>query len=298
MRAVAALLTASAVTLLPASAAAGTGDNATDPPPFVGAGYVIEDGQPGVVAGYVEAPVEVTTVDPGRRSAAARRICGWYDQAAEFVFTPTPTSVLRAGSTYVLACRAVDTGALVYADYRRWEPGRPGGGVVTTTEDLVAFTRDRFVFDAPVVATAPPPTANVVGIATWLGVATPAPQTRTAQAGPLWATATATPTAVTFTTARTAPNPGAGGPADAPTNATCSPIPPPLDPRVEPPGCAAVRWRWSGDHTVTATITYDVVVTTGDLSAGSATGPEPVAPVVGPATTVAVVVRELEAVIR
>jgi hypothetical protein len=275
------------------SPSAGAGefdDTGTRPPPFEGAGYVIEDGRAGVVAGYVERPEPVTTIDTGRRSVAARRVCGWFDHTAEFTFAPAPTSTLRDGVTYVLACRATDTDALVYADFRTWIPGRPGGEIITTPDDLITYTRNLFDLDPPATLTAPPADTNIVGVAAWFGHPPVATQTRSAQAGPLWATATATPTSVTYTTTTGTDRP--------PRTTTCNPIPPPPATDTPPPDCATATWYWSGTHTIEATITYTVTVTTGDLTNGSTSGPSTQAPLTGPTATTTVTVRELVTVIR
>lgn len=278
------------VLLVPNQALAGVGDAGTEPPPFEGAGYVIEDGRAGVVAGYVERPEAVTVIDTTRRSSAARRICAWFDHTAEFTFAPTPTSTLREGTTYVLACRATDTDTLVYADYRTWIPGRPGGGIITTTDDLITYTRSLFDLETPTTLTAPPADTNVVGVTAWFGHEPVPAQTRTAQAGPLWATATATPVSVTYTTSTGNDRPD--------HTTTCTPIPPPPTIETPPPDCATATWLWSGTHTLDATITYTVTVTTGDLTTDTTTSPTPQTPITGPTTTTTVTVRELVTVIR
>ena len=256
------------------------------PSPPTGAGYVVVEGAPGVFAGYVEAPGAVVSPDRSRRSSAPRRVCAWFDFASETSFAKTTPAAMRGGFTYLLACFEAGTGTLVYADFRIWQPGQTGGGVVTTLDEVVAFARSLLDLPAPEVVTAPPPARLIVGLSTWLGHPPVANLTVHAQAGPLWASAEARPISVTYDFG------------DGTDPLTCTPVPAPPDPRGAEPSCAQHTYRFHGNYPLTVTITYEIWVTTGDNETGVVTGPALADTVTSPPAVIATTARELQAVIH
>lgn len=251
-----------------------------------GTGY-LEEGTPGVYAGYVERPEAVVSPDRTRRSAAPRRICGWFAWDLGDVFVKADPSTMVPGELYLLSCHDAETGAAAGADFRVWDPDRPGGGVITTRRDLETFVVSLFDLRTPPTQMAPPPGSLVVGLDTWLGhPADGTVQVRHAQAGPLWATGQAEVVSVTY-------SPGDGRP---PVH--CSPVPGPPHPDGPPPDCARITWLTHGTYELDVSADHRIDVTTGDNTTGQVDGPELADVVTTGPDTVPVTVRELEAVIR
>ena len=188
------------------------------------------------------------------------------------------------GKPYVLACFD-QSDRMVKSILRIFDPADPFGGVAATER---ALDEARRRLDLPLPQPAlNPPTAQLVGVATWLWVDGPwGPVSATAAVGAVTATVTATPVEVVW-------DMGDG------TTTTCdagTPYDPTRPPAGQHSGCTHVFTRTSagrpgGTYAVTATVTYEVTwsATTGGSGAlGTLTR----------STTIPVRVTEAQALIR
>ena len=188
------------------------------------------------------------------------------------------------GKPYVLACFD-QSDRMVKSILRIFDPADPFGGVAATER---ALDEARRRLDPPLPLPAlNPPTAQLVGVATWLWVDGPwSPVSATAAVGAVTATVTAAPVEVVWDT-------GDG------TTTTCdagTPYDPTRPPAGQHSGCTHVFTRTSagrpgGSYAVTATVTYEVTwsATTGGSGAlGTLTR----------STTIPVRVTEAQALIR
>ena len=229
-----------------------------------------------VWAGYREPPQVVETPATGlpRRPA---RFCvrlplpnqeapatghGTYT-ATEMRELASRTSIdLTPGAWHTLVCYETGADLPYLVTLAEWNPRDPTAGNATTIEGVEDFARDLLVTPAPEVVTSPPAARQVTGLETWFAAAVPAVVARSAQAGPLWATAEAVATAVDLdpgdgTGVRTCPLP-------APASSGAVRVP------TEPPPCLHHTYvavdRRTGTATVTATVRvrYQVFLTTSE----------------------------------
>ncbi len=188
------------------------------------------------------------------------------------------------GQPYVLACFD-QSERMVSSNLRIFDPADPFGGVAATER---ALDEARRRLDLPLPQPAlNPPTAQLVGVPTWLWVDGPwVPVSATAAVGAVTATVTATPVDVVWDT-------GDG------TTTTCD-AGTPYDPTRPPAGqrsrCTHVFTRTSagrpgGTYAVTATVTYEVTWSASSGGAG-ALG------TLTRSTTIPVTVTEAQALIR
>ncbi|HEV8295938.1 MAG TPA: hypothetical protein VGQ20_01530 [Acidimicrobiales bacterium] len=273
------------------------------PPASGEAGY--RDGY--VFAGYIEHPVEVAEATTNRPRRPVRWCVHWpmslapgtdrrdhYLTAAEVQrISREQRGQLIPGRQYVLLCYWAGDEYPDAVSVITYNPRDPTSGQVTTIETVETYARDLLQPPAPAVSITPPAGRLVVGFETWL--ATPSSLVtapRTAQAGPLWATADAVPVSITY---------DMGDDAEG-SRFTC---PAPNRPEAagtrdeDRPSCTRYTYRDShratgvGNFTVTATVTYEVWLVTSD---------DPVRHVAdtiaGPPTELPVTVREIQALIR
>lgn len=97
----------------------------------------------------------------------------------------------------LVACFERDATVSFRVVYAEWNPADPTAGTITTVETVAAYARRLLTVPAPAVRSAPPSARLVTGFETWFDT-TATVEARSAQAGPLWATATAVPVAVTL----------------------------------------------------------------------------------------------------
>ena len=158
-----------------------------------------------VWAGYREPPVEVATPATGiaRRPA---RFClrlplpnqeapptgrgSWTAAEMRALASRTPLD-LTPGAWHTLACYVAGEDLPYLVTVAEWTPADPTAGNATTIEGVEAYARSLLATPAPAVATSPPVDRQITGLATWFAVGGVAPAPRSAQAGPLWATAEA-----------------------------------------------------------------------------------------------------------
>lgn len=193
------------------------------------------------------------------------------------------------GAWHTLVCYEADAELPYLVTLAEWIPRDPTSGNGTTIEGVEAFARDLLVTPAPAVATSPPADRQVTGLETWFAAAAPAVVTRSAQAGPLWATAEAVATAIEL-------DPGDGtAPTTCPLDApgTVAPAAP-----VVAPACLRHTYRDVARATGTAApvvrlrVRYSVYVTTSDAAR------RPVDDLLGDPATIVLTVREIQTVLR
>lgn len=195
------------------------------------------------------------------------------------------------GAWHTLLCYEVGEDLPYLVTLAVWNPADPTAGNGTTIDGVEAFARDLLRTPAPAVAASPPAGRQVTGLETWFAVVPPPVPARTAQAGPLWATAAAIAVAVEIdpgdgSAIVTCPIGGADGPADL------------LAPRTAP-ACLRHTYlevdRRTGvrAHTAQVRVRYRVQLTSSDDPA-----PRVVDDLLGDVTALAVTVREIQTVLR
>jgi hypothetical protein len=255
------------------------------------AGAVIYDGQPAVWAGYTERPRPVAT--PGAGGGPAPYWCALWipplstdgSAAGNFDDPDTRERVLIPGGLYLLQC--FTRSGQRYGEPRLmvFEPRNPTEGTITTRADVAEFAIGLLDLDAPTIDTQPPAARLVTGFETWIAATPPTtPSTRTAQAGQFWATAEARPTRVQIES-------GDGTHIDCPLPATSDAN---GRPRCTRHTYFDRRRSVTGDgrFTLTATITYEIWVTT------DRGGPILFDTRQGPVTSLAVQTRDVQAVLN
>jgi len=261
------------------------------PAPTGGSGGIIFDGQAAVWAGYTERPHAV--VAPSAGGVPAPYWCALWipplstDGSAGGNFDDPATRELNptAGGLYLLQC-FTRTGQH-YGVIRLviFEPRDPTDGSITTRPDVIEYAIDLLPLSAPALVTQPPALRLVTGFETWIATAAPGPPTtRSAQAGQFWATAEPRPIRMRVDTgdgtrldcALPIETDGNGRPLCARHTY--------LDTRVAPAA--------DGRFTMTATITYEVWVTT------DRGGPVLFDTRQGPSTVLAVQARDVQAVLN
>ena len=294
----------SALVALVALVLAGTptaAQSAGGPPPAGDVGYRERN----VWAAYREAPVEVPapTVGLPRRPA---RFClrlplpnqeapptgqGPYT-AAQMRELAARTPIDRTpGAWHTLLCYEVGEDLPYLVTLAVWNPADPAAGNGTTIDGVEAFARDLLRTPAPVVVTSPPADRQVTGLETWFAVASPVVAARTAQAGPLWATAEAIAVAIEIdpgdgTARRTCPVAGPDGTGAA------------LAPRTAPDCLRHTyldvdRRTGTAAHTAQVWVRYRVQLTSSDDPASRV-----VDDLLGDVTVLTVTVREIQTVLR
>lgn len=160
-------------------------------------------GDPGVYAGYTNVTIVVTTT-PGGVGGGIRRICVLADEidpAGPSVISTIVTAPVE-GHGYWVVCRYPADPASVWTveDFVFYDPGDPTGGNVITPIMVREYALSLLDLGPPDVALSPPPTAQVVGVETWIGHPPGAVvgQARHAAAGPMWASAHATPAILAY----------------------------------------------------------------------------------------------------
>lgn len=154
------------------------------------------------------------------------------------------------------------------------------GGQITTIESVSRYAQRLVTVPAPVVRTSPPASRLIAGLETWFDVAVLDPPVRSAQAGPLWATARAVARRV-----EVVPEPGAVPvvcPVDAVGSVRCRHTYVDVD--------AATGTRAT---TAVVRVVHDVELTTSDDPA-----PRVVDTVASEPVEVPVTIREIQTVLR
>jgi hypothetical protein len=177
---------------LPASAAEGPGGDGSF-------GYNDRN----VWAGYQERPFEVAAATTGLVRQPTR-FCvrlplpnqeappdghGPYTPAEMRQLARTTPLDLTPGAWHSLICYRIDEPLPYLVTYAEWNPADPTAGQTTTVENVAAYAEALVDTPAPTVRSSPPADRQITGLETWFAASTPAPLPRTAQAGPLWATA-------------------------------------------------------------------------------------------------------------
>jgi hypothetical protein len=256
-----------------------------------------------VWAGYEERPAEVASAVVGlpRRPT---RFCvrlplpnqeappdghGPYTPAEMRALARATSLDLTPGAWHSLICYRIDEDLPYFVTFAEWDPADPTSGQTTTVENVAAYARELIDTPAPTVHASPPPERQITGLETWFAATTTNPAVRTAQAGPLWATAEAVVQGIVV-------DPGDGAPAitcvlTASVGGAETPTARPDCLRhvyVDADARTGVRAL-----TVRAHVVYDVYLTTSD---------DPVRRLVdtldGDETTLAVTVREIQTVLR
>ena len=256
-----------------------------------------------VWAGYQERPHEVVVADTGL-ARRPTRFCvrlplpnqeappdghGPYTPAEMRALARATPLDLTPGAWHSLICYQIDEPLPYLATFAAWNPADPTAGQTTTVENVAAYARDLIDTPAPVVRSSPPPDRQITGLETWFTASTTAPQARTAQAGPLWATAEPVVRRVVI-------DPGDGAPVIAcdlvASTATASAP-------VARPDCLRHVYTDADPRTGVSILTvrvhvvYDVYLTTSD---------DPVRRLVdtliGDSSTIATTVREIQTVLR
>lgn len=277
------------------------GQGTSGPPPGGEVGYRERN----VWAVYREAPVEVPapTVGLPRRPA---RFClrlplpnqeapptgqGPYT-AAQMRELAARTPLDRTpGVWHTLLCYEVGEDLPYVVTLAVWNPADPAAGNGTTIDGVETFARDLLRTPAPVVVVSPPADRQVTGLETWFAVGAPVVAARTAQAGPLWATAEAIAVAIEIdpgdgTARRTCPLAGPDGTGAAPAPRTA-------------PDCLRHTYLEVDRRTGTAARTaqvwvrYRVLLTSSDDPV-----PRVVDDLLGDVAALAVTVREIQTVLR
>lgn len=196
---------------------------------------------------------------------------------------------LTPGAWHSLICYRIDEPLPYLVTFAEWNPGDPTAGQMTTIENVAAYAESLIDTPAPAVRSSPPAERQITGLETWFAASAAAPLSRTAQAGPLWATAEAVVRQVTV-------DPGDGTPVfvcdlAASGDAVSAPT--------VRPDCLRHVYTDADARTgvvaltVRAHVVYDVYLTTSD---------DPVRRLVdtltGDETTIATTVREIQTVLR
>lgn len=166
-----------------------------------------------VFAGYLEPPREVAEPERGLRREPTHYCVRIPvpEPGTPPAATYSPAEILEWARTNtrppselpLVACFARDATVSFRVVYAEWNPADPTAGSITTIESVAAHARRLLAVPVPPLRSAPPADRLVTGFETWFATAA-VPEVRSAQAGPLWATATATPVAATLV-----PEPGA-----------------------------------------------------------------------------------------
>lgn len=198
---------------------------------------------------------------------------------------------LTPGSWHTLICYNIGENLPYLITFAVWNPRDPTNGNTTTIENVEAYARDLIDTPPPMVASSPPAARQITGLETWFAVASAPTRPRSAQAGPLWATAEAVARRVEI-------DPGNGEPrlvceVDASLTTTLADAP------QLAPGClrhtytAVDRRTGVTETTLRAHVVYDVYLTTSDNPtrrlADTLTSPDTVIPVT---------IREIQTVLR
>jgi hypothetical protein len=243
-----------------------------------------------VFAGFLEPPVEVVTPTRGG-SYQPTHFCihlpislalTGVDHAqpdALRVFARTLTEEDFGGPLRLLLCYRAG-GVLFHTALVSVPAGDPTAGQITTIESVARFAQRLVTVPAPTVRTSPPATRLITGLETWFDTTVFDPPERSAQAGPLWATARAIAGRIELV-----PEPGA----------------PPVVCAIS--GAGPVRCRHTyvdvdpatGTRNTTATVrvVYDVELTTSDNPT-----PRVVDTITSDPATLPVTIREIQTVLR
>ena len=158
-----------------------------------------------VWAGYSERPVEVVTPATGLPRNPTR-FClrlplpnqeapptgqGSYTPAEMRDLARRTPLDLSPGAWHSLICYNVADDLPYLVTLAVWNPADPTAGNTTTIEAVEAFARDLIDTPAPTLVSSPPPGRQITGLETWFAAASAPTRARSAQAGPLWATAEA-----------------------------------------------------------------------------------------------------------
>jgi hypothetical protein len=155
-----------------------------------------------VFAGVVEPPVEVVIPVRGVAFRPARfcvhlplttGITGIDSIEAEAVrrYVQTLSEEDFGGPLRLLLCYEVQARAPYYMAVVAVPAGDPTGGQITTIETVARYARQLVTVPAPTVRTSPPAARLIVGLESWFDTTVFDPPERSAQAGPMWATARA-----------------------------------------------------------------------------------------------------------
>lgn len=158
-----------------------------------------------VWAGYSERPVEVVTPATGL-ARNPTRFClrlplpnqeapptgqGSYTPAEMRDLARRTPLDLSPGAWHSLICYNVAEDLPYLVTLAVWNPADPTAGNTTTIEAVEAFARNLIDTPAPTLVSSPPPGRQITGLETWFAAAGVPTRARSAQAGPLWATAEA-----------------------------------------------------------------------------------------------------------
>ncbi len=247
-----------------------------------------------VFAGYREPAREVSEPARGLRREPTHYCVRFpaYEPGVPAPATYTPAELLafaRANTRPLtelplLACFERDATVSFRVVYAPYDPADPTAGTITTIDDVAAYARELLSVPVPTIVTAPPPLRLITGFETWFDTSATA-HTRSAQAGPLWATATAVPITVTLV-----PEPGH-------PPIVCQ-LPVGMRERDQRPDCLRHTYldidhrTGTRDTTATLTVTYEVVLVTSD-------DPTPrVVDTIDTTTTIPITIREIQTVLR
>ncbi len=256
-----------------------------------------------VWAGYQERPHAVTVASTGLVRQPTR-FCvrlplpnqeappdghGPYTPAEMRALARSTPLDLTPGAWHSLICYLIDEPLPYLATFAEWNPADPTAGQTTTVETVATFARGLVDTPAPVVRSSPPAERQITGLETWFATSAATPAPRTAQAGPLWATAEAVVRQVAI-------DPGDGTP---PIVCDLSPSDAAVTGPRSRPDCLRHTYIDADARTgvtalvLRAHVIYDVYLTTSD---------DPVRRRVdtldGDTTTVAATVREIQTVLR
>lgn len=256
-----------------------------------------------VWAGYQERPYEVTVANIGL-GRQPTRFCvrlplpnqeappdghGPYTPAEMRALARSTPLDLAPRTWHSLICYRIDEPLPYFVTFAEWNPADPTAGQTTTVETVAAYAQQLIDTPAPVVRLSPPADRQITGLETWFAASAAPPSPRTAQAGPLWATAEAVLRQVTI-------DPGDGSPPIvcdlAPSGVVAS------TPTTRPDCLRHVYIdadARTGVRTLTvrAHVVYDVYLTTSDDPVR-----RPVDTLEGDTATIAATVREIQTVLR
>jgi hypothetical protein len=195
------LLAAALLTFAASPAQAAEGDDTTGSPNGEGSvGYRERN----VFAGFVEPPVEVVTPTRGgvfrpthfcvHVPMSTGVLVVEHARGADLrAYVRTLTEVDFGGPTRVLVCFRAGDEVAYWAAVVTVGVGDPTAGQITTVESVARFAQRLVTVPVPSVRTSPPAGRLITGLETWFDTSVVEPPARSAQAGPLWATARAVP---------------------------------------------------------------------------------------------------------
>ena len=289
MRRLVAVIAAALAFVLPSVNPAGAADG-------IGDGTPNGEGSTGyrerfVFAGVVEPPVEVVT--PVRGVAyQPTRFCvhlplttgttGIDSIEAEAIrrYVRTLSEEDFGGPLRLLLCFEAQARTPYYMAVVTVPAGDPTDGQITTIETVARYAQQLVSVPAPTVRTSPPATRLITGLETWFDTTVFDPRERSAQAGPMWATARAIARRIELI-----PEPGA------------RPVTCPID-DVGPVRCRHTYIdvdpaTGTRDTTVTVRVVYDIELTTSDNPT-----PRVVDTITSDPAELPVTIREIQTVLR